>query len=74
MKNNNNINDELTSKLLELNRYCYEHHIEFDLNVSDKKKNSIKKGKSNVIRVILNDINDENFLNEVTVFLKQLLD
>lgn len=74
MENNKEVNDQLTSKLLELNRYCFEHQMEFQLDISEKKKNKIKKRKSNTIYVTLTDINDEEFLNEVTTFLEQLLD
>ena len=69
-----NVNDELTARLLELNQYCYDHHVDFNVEISDKKKNSIRKGKNNNINVVLNDIKDKKFLDKVVTFLEQLLD
>lgn len=68
-----NVNDKLTRVLLDLNRYCYEKHIEFNIDCNDAKKNHIEKTRYGIINLTLSDINDEKFYNEVSQFLKDLL-
>ena len=71
-----NVNDELTDLLLELNRYCFERHVELELEIKeDAVKNSIRKMKKDgetVIHVVLGDIEDNDFLNKVTKFMTKL--
>jgi hypothetical protein len=71
-----NINDEITDLLLELNLYCFEKHIEFEIDIEDDKvKSSIKKTKKDgevVIHVILGEYEDNNFLNRLTKFMTKL--
>ena len=71
-----NVNDELTDLLLELNRYCFERHVELELEIKeDTVKNSIKKMKRDgeiIIHVVLGDIEDNDFLNKVTKFMTKL--
>jgi hypothetical protein len=71
-----NVNDELTDLLLELNRYCFERHVELELEIKeDTVKNSIRKMKKDgetVIHVVLGDIEDNDFLNKVTKFMTKL--
>ena len=71
-----NVNDELTDLLLELNRYCFERHIELKLEIKeDTVKNSIRKIKKDgevVIHLVLGDIEDNIFLNKVTKFMMKL--
>ena len=70
------MNDELTDLLLELNRYCFERHIELELEIKeDTVKNSIRKIKKDgevVIHLVLGDIEDNIFLNKVTKFMMKL--
>jgi len=71
-----NVNDELTDLLLELNRYCFDRHIELELEIKeDTVKNSIKKMKRDgetIIHVVLGDVEDNDFLNKVTNFMIKL--
>ena len=71
-----NVNDELTDVLLDLNRYCFEKQIQFEIETKyDTSKNSIKKIKRNgdiVVQLVLGDIEDNNFLNKVTKFVIKL--
>jgi hypothetical protein len=71
-----NVNDELTDLLLELNRYCFDRHVEFELEIKeDTVKNSIKKMKRDgetIIHVVLGDVEDNDFLNKVTNFMIKL--
>jgi hypothetical protein len=71
-----NVNDELTDLLLELNRYCFERHVELELEIKeDTVKNSIKKVRRDgetIIHVVLGDVEDNNFLNSVTRFMMKL--
>lgn len=71
-----NVNDELTDVLLDLNRYCFEKQIQFEIESrDDKAKNSIKKIKKDgdtVIQLVLGDIEDNDFLNKVTKFVMKL--
>ena len=71
-----NVNDELTDLLLELNRYCFERHVELELEIKeDTVKNSIRKIKKDgetIIHVVLGDIEDNDFLNKVTKFMTKL--
>lgn len=71
-----NVNDELTDLLLDLNRYCFEKHIELELEIKeDTVKNSIKKIKKDgevIIHVVLGDVEDNEFLNKVTKFMMKL--
>ena len=66
------MNDELTDVLLDLNRYCFEKQIQFEIETKyDTSKNSIKKIKRNgdiVVQLVLGDIEDNNFLNKVAKF------
>jgi hypothetical protein len=71
-----NVNDELTDVLLDLNRYCFEKQIQFEIETKyDTSKNSIKKIKRNgdiVVQLVLGDIEDNNFLNKVAKFVIKL--
>jgi hypothetical protein len=71
-----NVNDELTDVLLDLNRYCFEKHIEFEIEMADDTvKSSIKKIKKDgevVIHLTLGEYEDNVFLNKVTKFLTKL--
>jgi len=71
-----NLNDEITDLLLELNRYCFEKHIELEIEMDDDTaKNSIKKTKKNgeiVIHLVLGEIEDNTFLNKLTKFIMKL--
>ena len=70
------MNDELTDVLLDLNRYCFEKQIQFEIeHRDDTAKNSIKKIKKDgdtVIQLVLGDIEDNDFLNKVTKFVMKL--
>ena len=70
------INDELTDVLLDLNRYCFEKQIQFEIESrDDTAKNNIKKIKRDgdtVIQLVLGDIEDNDFLNKVTKFVMKL--
>jgi len=70
------VNDELTDVLLDLNRYCFEKQIQFEIETKyDTSKNSIKKIKRNgdiVVQLVLGDIEDNNFLNKVAKFVIKL--
>ena len=71
-----NVNDELTDVLLDLNRYCFEKQIQFEIETGDDTaKNSIKKIKRDgdtVIQLVLGDVEDNDFLNKVTKFVMKL--
>jgi hypothetical protein len=71
-----NVNDELTDLLLELNRYCFEKQIQFEIETKDDTvKSSIKKIKKDgeiVVQLVLGEYEDNIFLNKVSKFLMKL--
>jgi hypothetical protein len=71
-----NVNDELTDVLLELNQYCFEKQIQFEIETKDDTvKSSIKKIKKDgeiVVQLVLGEYEDNIFLNKVSKFLMKL--
>lgn len=71
-----NINDEITDLLLDLNRFCFEKHIELEIEMKDDTtKNSVKKIKRDgetVIHIVLGKYEDNVFLNKLTKFIMNL--
>ena len=71
-----NVNDEITDLLVDLNRYCFEKHIEIEiLRKDDEVKSTIRKVKKDgemVVQVTLGEYEDNVFLNKLTKFILNL--
>jgi hypothetical protein len=71
-----NVIDETTDLLLELNRYCFEKHIDLQIeNVNDDKRSTIKKTKKDGklhVKITLGEYEDNVFMNRLAKFLMRL--
>jgi len=71
-----NVIDEITDLLLELNRYCFEKHIDLEIeNVTDDRKSTIKKTKKDGklhVKIVVGKYEDNVFMNRLAKFLMRL--
>jgi hypothetical protein len=70
-----NVIDEMTDLLLDLNRYCFEKHIDLQIENAIDEKSTIKKTKKGgrlYVKIVIGEYDDNVFMNRLAKFLMRI--